>query len=239
MLLKIGIFTLITLFVTIILAVLQEKANIGFEKISLPQFAPALGFIIMSLIFADIVFSVNVNFNKTIAVKTIIACIIPFLLFGISLFIGKQLGLSVKLTENLHSILPIMIIGILLGAVGEEIVWRSFLQPILEKKNSVLIASIIVGTIWGLWHIGHYKNGILFMLGFLLFTISASIIIVWLLRGTQFNLIIAAFFHIAINLGFVVFFKSSLTDSKLMIINGIVWLLPAIIIVLIEGKELG
>jgi membrane protease YdiL (CAAX protease family) len=237
MLLRIGIFTVITLIITVLLAVFQQKVNIGFEKISFPQFAPVIGFVIISLFFADIVFSVNFSFNKTVAIRTLIAFIIPLLLFGVVFFAGKQTGLSVKLTENLHSVLPVMLIGILFGAVGEEIGWRGFLQPILEKRNCVLIASIIVGVIWGLWHIGHYKNGLLFMSGFLLFTISASIIIAWLLRETQFNMIIAAVFHITINLGFIIFFKNSLNDNKLMIINGIVWLIPAIIIVLITEKE--
>jgi hypothetical protein len=76
------------------------------------------------------------------------------------------------------------------------------------------------------------------MIGFLFFTISASVIVAWLLRGTQYNLIISVVFHISINLGFLILFKNSLTDSKLMIINGIVWLIPAIGIILITGKEL-
>ncbi|GHT13078.1 hypothetical protein FACS189426_17470 [Bacteroidia bacterium] len=236
MFLKTGIFIVITLIITVLLAVVQQKINLDFEKITLPQLAPALAFLAVSLIFANIAFSVNVDFNKSIALKTLIAFILPFLLFGIAFLAGKLTGLNVKITENLQSILPIMLIGIIIGAFGEEIGWRSFLQPFLEKKNSVLIASVLVGCIWGLWHIGHYKNGLLFMVGFLLFTISASIIIVWLLRGTQYNLIIAAVFHIAVNLGFVLFFKNSLTDAKLIIINGIIWLIPAIIIVSLNGK---
>jgi membrane protease YdiL (CAAX protease family) len=220
------------------LAVLQQIINLDFEKIILPQLAPAIGFLVVVLIFKDLKFSVSFNFNSTIAIKTLIAFIFPFLLFGISFFIGKLAGMDVKITENLQSILPIMIIGILIGAVGEEIGWRGFLQPTLEKKHSILITSIIVGTIWGLWHIGHYKNGILFMTGFLFFTISASIIIAWLLRKTQFNIILAAVFHIAINLGFIVFFKNSLTDSKMMIVNGIVWLIPVIVVVFREIKKL-
>jgi membrane protease YdiL (CAAX protease family) len=116
--------------------------------------------------------------------------------------------------------------------------WRSFLQPTLEKNYSVLLASIIVGLIWGLWHIGHYKNGLFFMIGFLIFTISASIILAWVLRDTKFNIIISVLFHISINIGFFVLFKNSLTDSKLMIINGIVWMIPAIGIVILTGKDL-
>ena len=229
-LIKVLVFILVTLIITSLLAVLQQKINIDFEKISLPQFAPALAFLFTVLIFKDVNFHINFGFNKAIVIKMLIAFFIPVLLFSISFFIGKQTGLNVKITENLQSILPIIIVGILIGAFGEEIGWRGFLQPILEKKYNILIAATIVGAIWGLWHIGHYKNGVFFMLGFLLFTISASIFIAWLLRETQFNIIIAAVFHIAINLGFVVFFKNSITDWKLMIINGIVWIIPATII---------
>lgn len=123
------------------------------------------------------------------------------------------------------------------GALGEETGWRGFLQPVLEKNNSILFASIIIGIIWGLWHVGHYKNGFLFMTGFLLFTISASIIIAWLLRNTEYNLIIAAIFHLSINIGFVLFFYNSLEDGKFMLINGIVRLIPAIGIISMNGVE--
>ena len=224
----------IALIITALLAMLQQKIKLDFERIVLPQFAPVIGFLAVTLIFKDLIFSVNFNFNKAVAIKTLIAFAIPFLLCSVSYYIGKQAGINVKMTENLQSILPIMIIGVLIGAVGEEIGWRGFLQPMLEKKHSILIASIIVGTIWGLWHIPYYKNGIFFMIGFLLFSISASIIIAWLLRGTQFNIIIAAVFHIAINLNAMVFFKNS--DDKLNIINGVVWLIPVILIILKDSQ---
>lgn len=44
--------------------------------------------------------------------------------------------------------LPIMIIG---GGF-EEIGWRGFLQPSLEKRFSPLISSLIVGIVWAIWH---------------------------------------------------------------------------------------
>ena len=44
--------------------------------------------------------------------------------------------------------LPIMIIG---GGV-EEIGWRGFLQPALEKKLPFPLSTLAVAAIWGVWH---------------------------------------------------------------------------------------
>jgi hypothetical protein len=76
------------------------------------------------------------------------------------------------------------------------------------------------------------------MIGFLIFTISASVILAWILRDTKYSIIISVLFHTSINLGFFILFKNSLTNSTLMIINGIVWMIPAIVVVLMTGKEL-
>ena len=236
--LPIILYILVTAIFTIVLAVIQQKGGLSFEKISLPQLAPAIAVLILFLIYKDLPARINLSFDKLVLSKSLIAFILPIMLFAMSYFIGKQIGLSVKITENISRLIPLMILGMFIGAVGEEIGWRSFLQPILEKKNSVLLASIIVGIIWGLWHIGQYKNGLLFMAGFLLFTISASIIIAWLLKDTEYNLIVSAIFHLSINFGFLLFFNTSLADSKCMLINGFVWLIPAIGIVLLSGKDM-
>ncbi|MGE7091852.1 CPBP family intramembrane glutamic endopeptidase [Lysinibacillus sp. NPDC048646] len=45
--------------------------------------------------------------------------------------------------------LPIMIIG---GGL-EEIGWRGFLQPTLQKRWSSFTSTIIVGVIWAIWHL--------------------------------------------------------------------------------------
>jgi uncharacterized protein len=165
-----------------------------------------------------------------------LALIVPILLFTITYFIGKLLKTDVKIKPDLFPVVFVMLIGIIIGGIGEEIGWRSFLQPSLENKFSVIISSIIVGCIWGLWHVGHYKNGLIFMLGFLLFTISASIIVMSLLKDTQYNIIISSIFHISINIGFMIFFYNNLENTKLFLINGFVWLLTAIILTICGRK---
>ncbi len=225
---------------TALLAVFQQKISLDFEKIILPQLAPMIGFAIMALIFEDLRRSIGLDFNKVILLKILLALGLPFLFIFISFLIGKAIGLEVVRTNDLKPLFSVMLIGILIGAIGEELGWRSFLQPVLEVKNSVLLASIIVGLIWGLWHIGHYKNGLFFMIAFLIFTVSASIILAWILQDTKYNILIAIAFHTAINIGFFMFFKNSLTDSKLMFVNGIVWMLSALVIVMVtEGNLIG
>lgn len=42
--------------------------------------------------------------------------------------------------------------SIFAGSLGEEIGWRGFSQPLLERRLSVFWASVAVGFIWATWH---------------------------------------------------------------------------------------
>ena len=227
---KLILFVVFTFVFTIIMGAIQGIVNIDAKYIVLPQLAPAISYLVTTLLFKKLFRPVIINFNKTIFVKTLFAIVIPISLFIFTYFIGKLMGTEVKMKPDLSPIIFIMLPGIIIGGIGEEIGWRSFLQPSLENKIPVIISSVMVGCIWGLWHIGHYKNGIVFMLGFLLFAISASIIVVYLLKDTQNNLVISSLFHVSINIGFMVFFYNNLENTKLFLINGFVWFLTAIII---------
>lgn len=235
---KIGLFLLITLISTVALAVVQEAIHLDFETIMFPQWGPAVGFLLMVLFFRKLRIPVNLRFNKLVALKSVLALGLPFLFIAIAYAVGKAMGLEPKGADDLTPLISMTLVGIFIGSIGEELGWRSFLQPTLEKNTSVLLASVIVGLLWGLWHFGQYVNGGLFMLGFLVFTISASILLSWILRNTNYSIILSTLFHASINIGFFVFMKNSLADPTLMLINGIVWLIPALIIIAVTGKQL-
>jgi membrane protease YdiL (CAAX protease family) len=38
--------------------------------------------------------------------------------------------------------------------LGEEYGWRYFFQPVMQKKFGVLPGTIILGILWGVWHVG-------------------------------------------------------------------------------------
>jgi uncharacterized protein len=227
---KLFLFYIIAIALTAILAIGQQKLKIDFESIVMPQLAPTIAFLITLSIFSTLKTPLNFHVGKNVLMKAMLASSIPIGLFSIGFYLSKAVGVKVELTNNLVNILPMALGGMIIGAIGEEIGWRGFLQPNLEKIYSIILSSIIIGLFWGLWHIGHYKNGVLFMFGFLLFTVSASIVLRGLLEGTDNNLILSILFHLSINIGFFVFYKNAMTDSKMILVNGVIWAIPAMII---------
>jgi membrane protease YdiL (CAAX protease family) len=230
--LKLFLFVILTFVFSLVLLFVHIKSNIGLEKISinLPQFAPALAFLVTILLFKDLFRPIIISFNRIILAKTFLAIIIPITLYALTYYIGMLMGIDVKIQPNLFLSLIICLFGLIIGSIGEEIGWRSFFQPLLEYKYSKFVSSLIVGLVWGIWHIIHYKNGLLFMAEYVLFTICISIVFVYLLKGTQNNLIIATIFHTAINASFKTFFYDNYTNIKLWSISLIVWLITAIIL---------
>jgi uncharacterized protein len=229
---KLILFVVFAFVFIAILAMVQIATKLSFGIIVLPQFAPLLAFILIVLIFKDLYRPITIQLNKIILLKAFIALILPLGLFIITYFIGILMGNTVKIPDNVFSILIVGLIGMFIGATTEEIGWRSFLQPTLEQKHSVFISSLIVGIIWGVWHIGHFMNGPIFMLGFLIFTISVSMVIMFLLKNTKHNIIISALFHFSINIGFGIYFTEGFENIKLFLINSSVWLIVALIIIL-------
>jgi len=85
------------------------------------------------------------------------------------------------------------------GPVGEELGWRGFLLPKLQKRFNPIIASIIIGCIWTCWHIPmflvHASGYEISFVRYLLETIWLAILFTWLYNHTKGSLLIAILFH--------------------------------------------
>ena len=84
--------------------------------------------------------------------------------------------------------------------VGEELGWRGYALPRLLEKRSALTASLILGLLWGLWHLptfvvpGTPQYG-LPLTAFVLLTIEYSILMTWVFLHTLGSVLIATLFH--------------------------------------------
>jgi membrane protease YdiL (CAAX protease family) len=211
---------------------IQPFTIIDFNKLSLAQFGPTLAYILTIILFKDLFISIKTKISRVIIIKTVFSIIIPFLLYSLTYYIGYLFKIELQINTNIQHILLNYGIWIIIGVAREEIGWRSFLQPLLDRKYPIIISSIIVGVIWGLWHINHFINDRIFVLEFLLSTISYSIIIMFLLRNTEYNIFVLSMFHASMNISFKIFLENSYGNIKLFFINGIIWAIFTIIIIL-------
>lgn len=91
------------------------------------------------------------------------------------------------------------------GATGEESGWHGFLFPHLMERYDCVKSSVIVGIIWGLWHIplwlisGYQGLGLLlYIVQFMIYTIAWSLVMDILYYWNR-NLIIVTTFHFFVN----------------------------------------
>ncbi|MBN2085487.1 MAG: CPBP family intramembrane metalloprotease [Anaerolineales bacterium] len=221
---------------TIILAILQQVLGIDPEKISMPQFGPGLAALVMLLAFRRDDLKLTVAFKGVPLWKYLAAAGIPIGISMILFLIYGRFVNSVSIPPVDAPSIAIMLGGMLLGAFGEELGWRGYLQKWLGSRLNGLIAFPIVGILWGLWHVGNYSNGPAYVLFFVLSTIGYSAVMAWLIQGDHYNVVPACLFHFAVNAGFFIL-KDALADVRLMALNGFVWLGAAVVIVLLNRKE--
>lgn len=86
-------------------------------------------------------------------------------------------------------------------ANGEEMGWRGYVLPRLQARHSALVASLILGLVWGLWHLPKYlgtEGGGSFGLA-LVKVFADAILYTWLYNNTRGSLLLTTLFHAAGN----------------------------------------
>ena len=91
------------------------------------------------------------------------------------------------------------------SALGEEIGWRGYALPRLQARRSALTASVILGAVWGTYHLPLFLIGAetrppSLFLPFLISTVISSIFYTWMYNGTGGSLFIVVLLHAAANL---------------------------------------
>jgi len=91
----------------------------------------------------------------------------------------------------------------LTGPLGEELGWRGFLLPSLLRQRPALLASIILGAIWALWHLPlYYRSWVMTPWkgpDFLIAVICFAILLTGLYIATHGNLLLCMIMHWMIN----------------------------------------
>jgi membrane protease YdiL (CAAX protease family) len=104
------------------------------------------------------------------------------------------------------------------SAGGEEIGWRGFALPHLQADRSALGASVVLGVVWGVWHLPLYLTGadirpLSLFAPWVLIAVGASVIYTWMYNGTGGSLLIVVLFHAASNFFLTVFLVDPFEDQ--------------------------
>jgi membrane protease YdiL (CAAX protease family) len=107
---------------------------------------------------------------------------------------------------ELVALLPMLLVSVLVSGLGEELGWRGYALPRLQRRNGPLAASVIVGLLWAVWHLPVYysasaQSGVLFALEFVLYSlivVSFSVILTWAYNATDRSLWMVVLMHAAL-----------------------------------------
>lgn len=149
------------------------------------------------------------GFNFRMSLKWWVLIIaLPIVLTGIAVWanilINNYQPDTTLLSQPLMIVPTFLLMFFLGGSFQEEFGWRGYALPRLLKLANPLNASLLLGAVWGLWHLPlFYVDGAsqAFMpFGiFLLLAIGFSVMFTWFFFKTKFNLFSALLFHTAIN----------------------------------------
>ena len=99
-----------------------------------------------------------------------------------------------------------MILG---GPLFEEIGWRGFALPRLQRMRGPLAASLILGVLWAFWHLPQFLvpawaassggGGISGIVLFVLAAVAFSVVISWVFNNTRASLLLAVLVHTSID----------------------------------------
>lgn len=104
------------------------------------------------------------------------------------------------------SIIPVLIINLSSGPLGEELGWRGYALKVYQKKYSPLKSALFVGIVWGLWHLplmilsGYTGlDLIIYCIAFMIAMLSLSVVITYFYNKSG-NILIAMWTHFVFNL---------------------------------------
>ena len=168
--------------------------------------------------------------------------LIAFLSVG--LFATFDDGAAPKLTSELttSAFVLMLFFHTIQGATGEELGWRGYALPNLQKRFNPLTSAIILGQVVSGWH------GLLHLVSptgipechFWVLMVSYSIIIAWAYNQSRGSVLIATLFHFAFNfsLELVSTGFGLISLEHLFAIRTAIYTALAVILILINGKSL-
>jgi len=196
-----------------VIALTDTLAALTTPAVMLGAFAPLISAVIM-IVRKEGWAGLKQFFRKALSFRIkpiyyVLAVLIPLLITALAHYTINIAGIDILPSSLFPADFPVPVAVLIIpyflfiaiaGGGQEEFGWRGYaLQP-LQQRFGILRASIIIGIVWGVWHLplwfmpgeGHAYYS---FFAFLLFTVSMSVIIGWLYNASGKKMVVAWIFH--------------------------------------------
>ena len=139
---------------------------------------------------------------------TLVAFVTPLILMVSAIWLKIALG-GVRPNFLSADKIPLAILnfGLVLlvgGPVGEEFGWRGYLTPALTARMNWRAASLLIGLVWGAWHLPLFFSSGTLQAGmaiptFLLNILAGSVLFGWLFQRTRPSVVPCLVLHTSLN----------------------------------------
>ncbi len=143
---------------------------------------------------------------KTKPFLYLMALLVPLAVAAVAHYLAPQFNLPVAdmlFPEESVSpwllAVPYFFYILFIGGGQEEFGWRGYAQQPLQERYGVIKASLLIGVVWGVWHLPLWAfpdaQGNYSALAFVMHTTGVSLVYGWLYNASKQNLITSFLFH--------------------------------------------
>ncbi|MFI8521154.1 type II CAAX prenyl endopeptidase Rce1 family protein [Streptomyces sp. NPDC085481] len=240
-----GVFLGVAFVAAGMLGVAQPATGIPDEVVQLTQFGPAVGVAAVALLWPS---RIRVRLAGALPARGAggSGAAAGWLLLTAPLIIVLSAGGYAALRgdavvtdpRGLAHPFGLVVVAQLVGACAEELGWRCWFQPLLRARFGAPAASVLVGVVWGVWHVQVFAQAPAYAAGFLVATVAMSVVLgLGLERVRAGRLLVAGGFHTLVNLGMLLFMDEESGAVAPMVLFGAACLVAAVPWVVGAGRR--
>ncbi|MEO6086346.1 MAG: CPBP family intramembrane glutamic endopeptidase [Umezawaea sp.] len=139
-----------------------------------------------------------------------VAALGPLALFAIAVIAARVVGgawpeMSGFGASTEFATMPIVLYwaaNLLFYGYGEEIGWRGYLQPTVQRKHNALTTAVLVSLVWAGWHLPLFgitptyrAMPAIGFVGFYFSLLVGALVLAWLYIGSRGSILVVAVFH--------------------------------------------
>ncbi|MFB6616878.1 CPBP family intramembrane glutamic endopeptidase [Streptomyces sp. NPDC085524] len=242
----VGVFTVMAFVAAGVLGAVQPRTGVPQEVLQLTQFGPALAVGAAALWRRRRTHDLLRGTETGAGTRSPGGAVLlgaAGLIVALAVLGDGAVGGEARFTPpgSLHHSFALIAVAQLVGACGEEVGWRCFLQPLLRTRLGTVASSVTVGVLWGVWHVQVLGQAPAYAAGFLVATVSMSVVLGVALEevGGWRRLLFAGGFHALVNLGLLLFLDEESGAVPPMVCFGLSCLVVAVPAVLAARLRAG